>query len=230
MPLVLRQFECVPVADVGVLMRVDQAISEAAEHTVQAADRAILAAELPGVTETIPSYTSLFIGYDAAITDYASICAQLDLLELDDAHAIPVAPHYDVPICYDGPHDNDLAVLANSLGMSRDAIINIHLSGDYHVSLYGFAPGYAYMRGVPTSIQLPRKPTPVSGVPAGSVIIAGPQCLVTTLTMPAGWWRVGFSPFRFLRGQSADPFPIPVGSSIRFRRVSLHELDTLDHA
>ena len=57
------------------------------------------------------------------------------------------------------------------------------------------------------------------GVAAGSVIIAGAQCLVTTLTMPTGWWVIGRSPTRILTGDAARPFLFDVGDRVRFRRV-----------
>jgi inhibitor of KinA len=102
--------------------------------------------------------------------------------------------------------------------------------GDYGVFMYGFAPGYAYLAGVPECIQLPRKPEPVRGVAAGSVVIAGPQCLVTTLTMPTGWWIIGRSPTRILTAQEDRPFLFDVGDRVRFRRIGRGEFDELVRA
>ena len=59
--------------------------------------------------------------------------------------------------------------------------------------MYGFAPGYAYLSGLPRRCGSTASPAPVRDVPAGSVIIAGGQCLITTLTMPTGWWIIGHS-------------------------------------
>ena len=85
--------------------------------------------------------------------------------------------------------------------------------------MYGFTPGYAYMSGTPAAIQLPRKPAAIRGVPAGSVIIAGPQCIVTTLLMPAGWWVLGRSPTRILTGDEDQPFLFDVGDAVTMRRI-----------
>ena len=57
------------------------------------------------------------------------------------------------------------------------------------------------------------------GVPTGSVIIAGAQCIVTTLTMPAGWWRIGRSPTRILLDDPARPFLFDAGDLIEMRRI-----------
>ena len=120
----------------------------------------------------------------------------------------------------------DLESVAGACNLSVEQVIAAHLAGDYAVYLYGFAPGYAYLAGTPRSIQLPRKPAPVRDVPAGTVIIAGPQCIVTTLQMPAGWWRIGRSPTPILREDEARPFLFDVGDRVCFKRITRNDYDT----
>ena len=104
-------------------------------------------------------------------------------------------------------------------------MIVAHLAGEYSVFMCGFAPGYAYLAGVRDAIQLPRKPSPIRGVPAGSVIIAGPQCIVTTLTMPTGWWRIGRSPTPILGSDEKRPFLLDVGDGVKFNRIDRRAFD-----
>ncbi len=220
----MTPFDLTPVADVGVMMRFGNTICAEAEAAVATAHRTVHRSKLPGVTETIPSYTALFIGYDPLVTDAKTLCTTLRELDFSEQELSASPKVWEVPVCYEEPYATDLKELCTLLGKSRDQIVGEHLSGSYVVSMYGFAPGYAYMRGVPESLQIPRKPKPVADVPAGSVIVAGPQCLVTTLTLPSGWWTIGYSPFEFLRRHESDQFPVAVGSEIQFRRVSLEEL------
>ena len=104
-------------------------------------------------------------------------------------------------------------------------MIAAHLAGDYTVFLYGFAPGYAYLGCVRDELQLPRKDTALRDVPAGSVIIAGAQCIVTTLMMPTGWWIIGRSPTAILQDDPARPFLFDVGDAVQFRRISRAEFE-----
>ena len=120
-----------------------------------------------------------------------------------------------------------ITLAARRTGLSTDAVIAAHLAGDYRVFLYGFAPGYAYMGGLPEAIKLDRKTTPVRGVPAGQIIIAGTMCLITTLVMPTGWWIIGRTPTRVLTGDEARPFLFDVGDHIQFHRVSQAEFEAL---
>jgi inhibitor of KinA len=160
------------------------------------------------------------VSFDPLKTDHAAIETVLrQLIALPPLPEAAKTPR-EVLVCYDADLAPDLPEVAARTGLSPEALIAAHLAGDYAVYLYGFAPGYAYLGGVPQALQLPRKDAAVRGVSAGTVIIAGPQCIVTTLTMPTGWWRIGQSPTRILRDDPARPFLFDVGDPVKFRRIS----------
>lgn len=83
------------------------------------------------------------------------------------------------------------------------------------------------MGGVPEALQLPRKTTPLMGMPKGAVMIAGPQCLVTTLQMPSGWHIIGRSPTEILTQDPDRPTLFGVGDEVVFNRISRDEFDRL---
>lgn len=203
------------VADRAVLVEMGTAPAPAVEAAVQALDRALAAHPCPGLVEAVPAFVNLMVVFDPLATDHAAVTAHLRaLLDHPPGDVRPPARH-EVAVTYDG---RDLAEVARQTGLTPDAVARAHLAGDYHVVMYGFAPGYAYLGGLPAALHLPRKPAPVRDVPAGSVIIAGAQCLVTTLTMPTGWWIIGRSSTPILTGDTARPFRFDVGDLVRFRR------------
>ena len=220
-------YTILPVADVGLTMKFSDVISDSAQAAVLAADLAVKSADIEGLTETVPSYASLYVGYDPLLTDFRMVCNQLKQIDIVPSDRVEERPMWDVPVCYEEPYAPDLPELADKLRMDPESAILTHLSGNYLVSMYGFAPGYAYMRGVPERLRAPRKLNPVPDVPAGSVIVAGVQCLVTTLVYPTGWWAIGRSPFEFIKRSEAVQFPVAVGSRIRFRRISATEMNSL---
>ena len=59
------------------------------------------------------------------------------------------------------------------------------------------------------------------------MLIAGPQCLVTTLTMPTGWSIIGRSPTEILRNDPERPFLFDVGDRVRFARIDRDRYETL---
>ncbi len=193
-------------------------IDEAVFARVVALDRAIAADPPAGLIEAVPAYTSLLLVFDPLATDHAAIAAHAAGLVVPSADLSDATVH-EVPVCYDGNAAPDLAAVAERLGMSAEAVIAAHLGGDYRVFMYGFAPGYAYLGGVPGALHLPRKASAVRGHPVGSVMIAGPQCLITTLPMPTGWWVIGRTPLHVLDVAAERPFLFDPGDRVRFTRV-----------
>lgn len=223
----MREPRLTEVADSAVLVDFADELDEAAHAAALALDRALADDPPPGLVETVPAYVGLSVVFDPLVTDHRAIDEAIRRALAAEAAPITAGRLRVVPVCYDGDFGRDLPEVAALTGLGVEAVIAGHLSGDYRVYMYGFAPGYAYLGGVPEPLRLPRKPVPVRGVAAGSVIVAGPQCLVTTLEMPTGWWIVGRSPLRVLTGDSMRPFLFDVGDRLAFRRIGRAEFDRL---
>ena len=216
-----------PIADHALLVTFSDVISEEAHAAVIALDQAISADVPDGVIETVPALVNLLVSFDPIRTDHNAVEAHLrtQVKGLESRKIVGVDRH--VQVCYEGDFARDLEAVAAATGLSQDAVINAHLAGDFHVLMYGFSPGYAYLSGVPEAIQVPRKPAPGRGVAAGSVIIAGPQCLITTLTMPTGWSIIGRSPTSVFTGNPDHPFLFDVGDRVVFERVDLKTYESV---
>ncbi len=206
-----------PVAEHGLLVEFGDRLDETSHAAVLRLDRALAAHPFPGFAEAVPAYVNLLVRFDPLVTDHARVESALRALLLAAPIAVQTGALRSVDVVYDGP---DLAEVAARTGLTPDQVIAAHLAGDYSVALYGFAPGYAYLSGLPDPIRLPRKDAAVRGVAAGSVIIAAGQCIVTTLTMPTGWWIIGHSPTLILDPSGPRPFLFDVGDRVQFRRVS----------
>lgn len=207
------------IADHALLVTFAEEINEAAHACVIALDKAI-AADMPyGVVETVPALVNLLVSFDPVATDHMAVEARVRtfLSGLETRESTGVKRR--VQVCYEVPFAPDLDAVASATGLSTDAVINAHLAGDFRVLMYGFSPGYAYLSGVAELIQVPRKAAPVRDVPAGSVIIAGAQCLITTLTMPTGWSIIGRSPTPIFTGDPGHPFLFDVGDQVTFERI-----------
>ncbi|MEO8240945.1 MAG: allophanate hydrolase subunit 1 [bacterium] len=209
-----------PVADRAVLVEFGTEIAAEIHGQVLRLDRLLTQSPPLGMAEAVPAYANLLVTFDPLVTDHTTMIAALhDRLDGPDLPANPPR-HHDLGVCYDPDLGSDLVTVAEQTGLSVDAVVNAHIAAEYSVYLYGFAPGYAYLAGTPPSLQLPRKPAAIRDIPAGRVIIAGPQCIVTTLKMPTGWWILGACPTRILRDDPARPFLFDVGDTVRFHRIS----------
>ncbi len=203
-----------PVADRAVLVEFATALDPAAHRTVLGLDAALAAQPFPGFVESVPAFVTLLVAFDPLISDHDAVEQHLTML-LSAITETDFTPRtHDIPVIYDGA---DLDQVADLTGLTPQQVAVQHQAGRYQVAMYGFAPGYAYLSGLPQALHLDRKPAPVRNVPAGTVIIAGGMCLITTLTMPTGWWRIGSTQAKILTRDPAQPFAFAVGDHLRFR-------------
>jgi inhibitor of KinA len=213
-----------PVAEHSLLIEFGETIARIINDQVVALDDAIAKSPFDGFLEAVPAYASLLIRFDPTITDWLQVESHARGL-LGRTSIARTAATREVSVCYDADLAPDLPAVAAAACLTEEAVIAAHLAGRYDVFMYGFAPGYAYLAGVPEVIWLPRKPTAVRGVAAGSVLIAGQQCLVSTLTMPTGWWIIGRSPSRILSREEIHPFLFEVGDKVSFKRIDRATFD-----
>lgn len=208
-----------PVADHALLVSFGDTLTDATSAGVMALDQALAEAPPPGLHECVPALVNLLIHFDPLLTDHEQLRGQVQQL-LHRASQPPREGRLrEVEVCYDEEFAPDLAAVAQASGLDVEAVIACHMQADYIVRMFGFAPGYAYLSGVPPAIQVPRKTAAVRGIAAGSVLMAGPQCLVTTLDMPTGWSIIGRSPTRILTADEHVPVHFGVGDRVRFTRI-----------
>lgn len=205
-----------PMGSAALLVEFAPLSSPATVAAVRGLDAALAAAPPHGLQEVVPTGASLMALFDPLLTDHATLAASLRAsLHAPPPPARPPALH-QVPICTDPDLAPDLAELAEKLGLSPESVSGLHQGAEFTVAFYGFAPGYAYLDGLPEALRIDRKPVPKRGVPAGSVIIAGGQCLITTQTMPTGWWIIGRTPFSVMTADPDRPFRLETGDRLRF--------------
>jgi KipI family sensor histidine kinase inhibitor len=112
--------------------------------------------------------------------------------ELTTAVLPPAPPRarevVEIPVRYDGP---DLADVAAHWGVPEPEVARIHAETEFRVAFCGFAPGFGYLTGLPQRYDVPRRATPRTAVPAGSVALAGPYTGVYPRSSPGGWQLIG---------------------------------------
>lgn len=213
-----------PIAEHALMVEFSATEDDRAHEQVIDLDAALRAAPFPGCLEVVPALVSLLVEFDPEETDHARAGVAISRLMAVGGQARKSPEVHQMGICYDEEFSPDLPEVAARTGLSPAQVIAAHVAGDYSVAMYGFAPGYAYLSGLPAALRLPRKPFAIRDVPAGSVIIAAGQCLVTTLTMPTGWWIIGRSRNPILQMEAAHPFRFDIGDRILFHQISRDEL------
>lgn len=216
-----------PIADYAVLVEFGADIDDDIHARACAFDAALDHVQIDGMVERVPTYTTVYVGYDPLITNFSTMVEALRPLLASESAAGSEPATWSIPTCYAPEYAPDLAEVEDILKMPFDQIVAQQSQATYKVYMYGFAPGYAYLGGVPKPVHIPRKSGPVMGVETRTVMIAGPQALITTVTLPSGWWRIGRAAKSPLQDDPDRPFLFNVGDSVIFKPVSKDEL--LEH-
>ncbi|MGW4023803.1 5-oxoprolinase subunit B family protein [Streptomyces sp. NPDC005009] len=136
------------------------------------------------VGEIVPAARTVLLD---GLSDPARLAAELTAGELP-----PVPPQaretVEIPVRYDGP---DLADVAAHWGVPAREVARVHAGTEFRVAFCGFAPGFGYLTGLPARYDVPRRATPRTAVPAGSVALAGPYTGVYPRSSPGGWQLIG---------------------------------------
>jgi inhibitor of KinA len=182
-------------------------------------DRALAAAPIDGIVEAVPTYRSLMIHYDPTRIEPQALIDRLRSLPASPADSRRKARRWLVPACYAPEHALDLGPVAEALGLAPERVVALHSGATYRIYMYGFAPGFAYLGGLPKELAISRRATPRPRAEASSLLIAGGQALITTVAMPTGWHVLGRTPERFF-SLGRDPVVLAaVGDEVRFDPV-----------
>ena len=119
----------------------------------------------------------------------------------------------EVPVTYDG---DDLDDVAQLWGTDRAGVIERHTSIEFVAAFCGFAPGFAYLAGLPEELAVPRLESPRPSVPAGSVGLAGTWCGVYPTSSPGGWRLLGRTALQLWYPGRADRTWLAPGTRVRF--------------
>ena len=122
----------------------------------------------------------------------------------------------ELPVVFDG---EDLADVAELTGRSVGAVIAALTGVELTVAFGGFAPGFGYLSGLPDDLHVPRRATPRTRVPAGSVALAGPFAGAYPQASPGGWQLVGRTDAVLFDVDRDPPALLVPGTPVRFRDV-----------
>ena len=125
----------------------------------------------------------------------------------------------EVPVCYGGSEGPDLPAVAAAVGVTEGEVAAIHCGLTYRVYVVGFVPGFPYMASVDPRLALPRRATPRTRVPAGSVAIAAGQTGIYPSETPGGWHLIGRTPLKPYDAARREPFAFKPGDRVRFHQI-----------
>jgi len=222
-----------PLGDSAVMITLGDAIDERTHRLIRAASTRIRGEPPPGFIDLVPAFVSIVVHYDPVAAarggggpPYGRVVQFLrERLGGLDVEELDVPRLVEIPVCYGGELGPDLDDVARAHGLTPDEVVALHTEAEYLVYMIGFMPGFAYLGGLPAQIATPRRKTPRTAVPAGTVGIGGQQTGVYPLVSPGGWNLIGRTPVKIFDITRAEPTLLLTGDRVRFRAILRAEFD-----
>ena len=201
-------------------------------RSLQALAAALRARSLPWIRDVVPALCGIAVHFDpyhpelpASVLEY---CEQLlqecfkSAAKFEDS-----ARTVEVPVCYDPDFGLDLSDVSLRISVSMEEIVKRHTSSRHSVLMVGFSPGQPYIGGLDPKLSLPRRATPRTRVPAGSVGIANAQTCVYSFETPGGWNVIGRTPLAVFDPAREPASLFAPGDRVRFNAIGRGEFDRL---
>ena len=199
-------------------------------RSLQALAAALRARSIPWIRDVVPALCGIAVHFDPYHPALPpSVMEHFEQLLQD---AFKSAGKFEdsgrtveVPVCYEAVFALDLDELVGATKLSPEAIRNLHTSANHSVLMVGFSPGQPYIGGLDPKLSVPRRATPRTQMPAGSVAIANALTAVYPYATPGGWSIIGRTPLRVF-----DPVRDPAslfapGDKVRFFAITKNEYE-----
>lgn len=182
------------------------------------------------VRDLVPSFTAVAVHFqpDGTTDQPERLHAYVHeaLQDLDAAGEQAAAGALvDIPVCYGGGFGPDLADMAAKLSLSQAQLIELHCSTPQLVFMVGFAPGAPYLGILPEALNLPRRATPRTALPKGSVAIANRQTIIYPNESPGGWHLIGRTPLDLFDARRSPAARLAPGDQVRFIPIAPEQFE-----
>ena len=240
-----------PVGDCALTVEFENEISIGVNHKVHTVDRRILAANLPGIVETVPTYRTLIVHYLPEFIRYRELAARIEdfLTEAGDREEKIVSGEMvlELPVLYGGEVDlddpgitydgwdgretgPDMEAIMEYEHKSREEIIDLHTKNLCYVYFQAFAIGHSYVGNPEKIYSIPRRATPRTRIPAGTLGVYGGQTVLNGVDLPCGWNLIGRTPVVLYDRNREDPSLVKSGQWIRFVPIGAGEYREIHEA
>ena len=219
-----NKFEYRIMGDRSVLVELGDEISPEVNRRVREFYVILLENPIEGLLEIVPAYRSLLIIYNPLKLDLVMIKNRMeDLQKKIGEIKIPEPKTLEIPVVYGGEYGPDMEWVSQYHNISVEGVIQLHTGTTYQVYMIGFMPGFPYMGELPEGLATPRRETPRTVIPQGSVAIAQRQTGIYPVESPGGWQILGRTPLKLFNPLHSPPTLLEMGDLVKFFSIGEEE-------
>lgn len=226
--MVQKEFDILQTSEFSALVEFKNEISEEVNKRVRILCDYFEKNSFNGFIEYVPYFTSVGVIYDPLKIKGDNVFETVKSKLEDILLNLNFNCHYEeniveIPVCYGDELGPDLEYVAKVNNLTEEEVIEIHSKGRYLVYMIGFAPGFPYLGGLSEKIYTPRRQSPRTAIPEGSVGIAGMQTGVYPIETPGGWQIIGRTPLKLFDFNSDEKTLLKCGDIAKFNPISFDE-------
>lgn len=220
-------FKIIDNGDAGLTVIFDQAPSEFLTRKILSIQLLIQSSLRDVIHDIIPAYQSITILFNLLEITKSNLKEKLSgILNKPIEPSNYQSKLLEIPVCYEPEYALDLPAFARHCEMIEQQVIELHTSQTYLVHMLGFLPGFLYLGGLSSQLFCPRKNSPATRIPAGSVAIGGEQTGIYPVDSPGGWHIIGRTPLAMFDPTKDKPAIASPLDKIKF--ISIGQSEFLD--
>ena len=162
-----------------------------------------------GVVDLVPAARTVLVMFDGPkqpVLDWISATEPAVTAADDRSDTVTIS------VVYDGE-------IARLTGLSTTEVVAAHTDQAWTVAFGGFAPGFGYLVGTDERLHVPRRSSPRTSVPAGSVGLAGEFSGIYPRSSPGGWQLIGRTDAPLWNLDRDPPALLRPGTTVRFEQA-----------
>ena len=169
---------------------------------------------IDGVVEMVSAYRTLLVRYDPVVVPEQRLRELLvQTVPVEASLGTSSARIVEIAVIYDG---EDLESVAAITGLGVAGVIREHTEQVWTSAFCGFSPGFSYLIAPSRRLEVARRPTSRTLVPAGSVGLAAGFSGVYPRPSPGGWQLIGRTEVSMWSLNRLPPALAPAGTLVRF--------------
>lgn len=165
-----------------------------------------------GIVEMVPAARTVMVRFQPEVVTASALVASIARRDVSKP-ATASDQMVEIPVHYNG---EDLEDVAELTGLPVEDVIRRHTESIFTVAFCGFAPGFGYLVGGDPKLHVPRRKSPRTRIPAGSVALAGEFSGVYPQNSPGGWQIIGTTPAKMWDLARVPPALFQPGYQVRF--------------